>query len=262
MELKNLQSVERKRRELLFVTLLLIIIFSIAVTILSLEEKKGTLLVFLTVFSILFSSYLIEKERNLRKLSKKLMEQDMQLLEERIKAATLNEKIERLTALYIAGQALISERNQPHKALDTILKAALSLFKANQGSIMLIDKERAALVIANAYGLRDDIVSYTKQKVGEGVAGYVAKTGEPVLLAGKVKTEKFKNFVEKTTDIKSGMCVPLQIKGETIGVLNVGIVSENRFFTEYDIKLLSIFANFASMALEHAQSAVTAKLRV
>ncbi len=260
-DIKAIEYIERKRWELWLIALLLIIIFSITVTILSLDEKKGMLLIFLSVFSILFSSYILEKEKNLKKLFNKLIDQDMQLLEEKIKTATLKEKMERLTALYIAGQALISEKSHPHKALDTILKAALSLFKSNQGSIMLIDKEREVLIIACAYGLKEDIVSHTRQKVGEGIAGHVAKTGEPVLLSGKVKDERFKNFVEKTTDIKSGMCVPLQIKGETVGVLNLSIVSETRFFTEYDIKLLSIFANFASMALENAQVSISSKLK-
>lgn len=124
---------------------------------------------------------------------------------------------------------------------------------------MLLDDHCENFVIASAQGLHPDWMK-KPQKATEGVAGWVLKTGEALLLSGKVRDNRFTNFVEKEVNINSSMCAPLRLYEKVIGVLNCTVVGDNKKnFTEYDLKLLSVFAQYAAIAIENAQLRISLK---
>ena len=120
---------------------------------------------------------------------------------------------------------------------------------------MILDETRH-LVIAAARGISDTIVCETRQPIGSGVAGWVAENGEPVLLGEEPDGyERFRDLVPHEEKVHYSMSVPLQLRGELMGVLNVGVTSESSraAFTAYDLRITTIFAQHASVAIENAR---------
>ena len=249
----RLADIERRQWELWTVALVIILVFAFTIIQLALfTENKSIFLVFLGIFSILLVLYIVQREKKLLILSQQLRQEELQVLEEQAKVSLLNTRLKELSALHKAGEAITLER-VPQKSLDIILQSAIELFEATRGSIMLRDGLSENFVIASAQGL-DRKQMRGPQKVGESVAGWVLRTGEPLLLSGKVRDNRFTNFVEKETEIKSAVCAPLRIREKIIGVLNCSVVGENKkSFTEYDLKLLSVFAQYAAIVIENAQ---------
>lgn len=154
--------------------------------------------------------------------------------------------IDELSILYEISDALSSTINLD-ELLKLIVRNALKSFNAQVVSLMMVDKAKKHLAIRFAEGLTEDIIRKTKLKIGEGIAGRVAKTGQPLLLVDMLGIESVD--VDKT--IKSALSVPLKIKDEVIGVLNVSKTSRYRF-TETDLKLLYNLASLAAQAIEKA----------
>jgi transcriptional regulator with GAF, ATPase, and Fis domain len=246
------KDIEKRRRELWIIAILVIAVYSTSVIALSyFQESKSTFLIFLGIFSFLFCSYVVDKERRLMELNRQLRIEELQTLEQEVTISLLNTKLKEISTLHKAVEAVSLER-EPHKALDKLLKSVLELFKISRSSIMLIDEKGETLIVAASSGLEEKF--FKPQKIGEGVAGWVAKTGEPIILPGKVKGGRFVNFIDKEADIFSSLCVPLSLGVKVIGVLNCSSLSHERHaFTEYDLELLSVFAHYASVALENAQ---------
>ncbi|MCD6309996.1 MAG: GAF domain-containing protein [Candidatus Eremiobacteraeota bacterium] len=159
----------------------------------------------------------------------------------------LQESMEELAMIYEVSDALGSTLNLD-ELLRLIVRNALRSFDAQVVSLMLINKETNLLEIRYAEGLKPEIIESTRIKLGEGIAGRVAKTGQPLLLVDVMGIDQ--PDVEK--DIKSALSVPLKIKEEIIGVLNVSKTSQYRF-TENDLKLLFNLAGLAAQAIEKAE---------
>ena len=69
------------------------------------------------------------------------------------------------------------------------------------------------------------------------------------------RTEGFLRFLQirrTRTKITSLLCIPLSSRGKPIGALSVVLIKEGRSFSEKDLQFLSIFGNYASIAIENA----------
>lgn len=136
--------------------------------------------------------------------------------------------------------------------LDLIMDSCISELEADTGSIMLLDEEKEELKISTARGLSEQVISTTRIKLGDGIAGTVAKEGEPLLLIGKVQDLRFRKIREQEK-IKSAMCVPLSVRDKVIGVLSVNRLKKAIDYTSEDLGLLSLFASQAASALANAE---------
>lgn len=136
--------------------------------------------------------------------------------------------------------------------LDLIMNSCIAELEADTGSIMLLDEEKGELSISTAIGLPAEVISNTKIKLGEGIAGTVAKEGEPLLLIGKVQDLRFKKIREQEK-IKSAMCAPLSVRDKVIGVISVNRLKKSIDYTTEDLHLLSLFASQAASALANAE---------
>ena len=101
---------------------------------------------------------------------------------------------EQLEALYNISKALNSTLDV-QEVLQTMLDMALEIFDADAGSVML--EAGGYLTIHVSSGLEPEIVERTRQKLGVGIAGWVATTGEPLHLDGKVKDPRFTELIER-----------------------------------------------------------------
>lgn len=135
--------------------------------------------------------------------------------------------------------------------LSLITKLAVDTLDADGGSIMLMNEEEGTLIVEDSVGSRKKDVLGKKVNLGDRISGYAAEKGEKIRVDGSVKDDKRFKHLEEYAKICSGITVPLQRKDKVLGVINLNRTLKDDNFTEDDVKLLSIFATQAAMAIEN-----------
>ncbi|MDH7481001.1 MAG: GAF domain-containing protein [Armatimonadota bacterium] len=171
-------------------------------------------------------------------------------------------RIQEVSAIYEISQAI--NNLSIDELLKLITEKAADVMDAQACSLMLKDPNKDELVIKASYGLSEQIVEETRVAIGEGVAGRVALTGEPMLLTNLQNDPRFINTdVVPRPEIASSICVPLRDEGSNIlGVLSIRRISPAKMFTEEDVKLFSVFASQAALAISNSHLYASLKDRV
>ncbi|HKO88879.1 MAG TPA: EAL domain-containing protein [Burkholderiales bacterium] len=154
-------------------------------------------------------------------------------------------------ALYEITRELAIYRDLPG-LLDSVVECATRLLDASSGSIWQFDTDRGDLVLSVARN--SPLELGVRLKMGEGLAGRVASTRLPLILDDYRNWEhRIPAFAEKP--LHASLAVPLLCRGELIGVLKV---CENqpglRRYSEDDMRLLSLLASPAAVAIERMQA--------
>ncbi len=177
---------------------------------------------------------------------------EARLLEElKLSNFILKRRLDELDALYEAGKSIGSSTNL-NDLLRQIVVLAATVTEAQVGSIMLLDEHKEFLRVAAAIGLEPDVVAQTRLPVGESIAGYVAKSGEPLVIADVESDPRFKRTNKEKYGAASMLCVPLRIKNSVLGVINMANKQGRTPFSEDDLRLLSTFASQAAVAVDDA----------
>jgi signal transduction histidine kinase len=124
---------------------------------------------------------------------------------------------------------------------------------ANRASVMLLDELEGVLTIKAARGIDSEVIASTRLALGEGIAGRVALTGQPLLLRRQVAERQLRPLRARENEISSAISVPLRIEERIVGTLNVSETKRPVEFREDDLHALTLFANQAALALEKAQ---------
>jgi transcriptional regulator with GAF, ATPase, and Fis domain len=192
--------------------------------------------------------YLTGQQRNLTALLNKVqgLEKD--------RAERIRQQHERLMALLNVSRIMGSETNTQN-VFDAITKTCREIFDADRVSLMLVDTSTQELVVQSATGNTDITKALgSREPLGQGIAGWVAQQGEPRI----VVPEDMKNLPATKTEGKrlcEAMIVPIFVRGELVGVLNVGSTSPQVHFSEDDLKALQVFAENAGSCIRHAEQA-------
>jgi signal transduction histidine kinase len=157
----------------------------------------------------------------------------------------------RLPILEIS-KALMSEMN-----LERLVQLVLATVQKTLGSewvsLMLLDEGRQELSISAALGLPDEVMTTTRVKVGQGLAGLAVQRREPILVSEQAETDPAIQSSWVRRAVGSTICVPLVLKDRVLGVLNtsrpLGVVP----FRQDDVDLLSIMGEQIAIAIENAQ---------
>lgn len=121
-------------------------------------------------------------------------------------------------------------------------------------SLMLVDGEREELFIKAARGLREEVVCGTRIKMGDSIAGWVAKHGQPLLVTNVEDDPRFGRRNHHQYETKSLLSVPMKIGDRVIGVININNKISCTPFTEDDQALLTALAERVARAWEHASA--------
>lgn len=175
------------------------------------------------------------------------------LLEELKQAnCNLNNRLQEINALYEAGKSL-GYTTDISKLLDKIVALAAEVTQAEIGSLMLINEETDILTIKAYRGLDREIADTVSLPLGSSIAGYVAQSGEPLMVDDVEKDERFKRINKERYSSASLLCVPLKITNRVLGVINMANKRNGASFTEHDLKLLTTFAAQAAVAIDDAR---------
>lgn len=227
----SLEAVERRRIEIWGLTVALFIVATAGAMLLSVWPgltdsipwvSPTVVRVTLPALSVGFLAYAVEKERALRRLSRLLVD-------ERIVNAALANRVKELALLMTVGKAVNSVLRL-EEVLDIILSSAVELLDGRGGSVMLVEGEELRPV-----AVRGEEAS---RHAPREVADRVAATREPRLYGGGRGG--------------SGVVVPLINRDELLGVLTV-TAGEERKFGEYDLRILTIFADQAAVSIANAR---------
>lgn len=133
------------------------------------------------------------------------------------------------------------------QVLDTVCAEAQGLIGAT-GSAVLLLTDQAWLEVRHRLG--KPLAAVAPVPVDGSLAGQVVRKGEPVLLNDPALFQHAQVY-QWPTDLSALLAVPLHVNGGVIGVLDV--VNKAGGFSQEDVPVLSVFANQAAMAIEHAR---------
>ena len=133
------------------------------------------------------------------------------------------------------------------QVLDIVCTEAQGLIGAT-GSAVLLLTDQAWLEVRHRLG--KPLAAVDPVPVDGSLAGQVVRQGEPVVLNDPAQFERAQVY-QWPTDLSALLAVPLHVNGGVIGVLDV--VNKAGGFTEEDVPVMSVFANQAAMAIEHAR---------
>ena len=132
--------------------------------------------------------------------------------------------------------------------LELIIDSATRMMQAKASSLLLLDQKTGKLYFKIATGEKKEEVRKYEVNMGEGIAGYVAETGEPLLIPDVSKDNR---HIPARFKEGSELCVPLKIKDKIIGVINAD-KKETNGFSITDHLLLTELASQAALAIENA----------
>ena len=154
-------------------------------------------------------------------------------------------RYERLQLLYQVSNVIHSTL-EPQEALQLIVSEAVRLMRASSGSVVLINPTTGFLEIHASQNL-PAAATRLKLRVGEGITGWVARTGKPARVGDVTQDPR---YVMARRGVRSELAVPLEVNGETRGVLNVDSDRADAFTAE-DQELLQELAMQAAKVIQN-----------
>lgn len=162
-------------------------------------------------------------------------------------------RVKELTALNNISQAVISTLDLD-EILEIVTEQTTQILGVAATSVVLGDEKQGDLWFAAASGEASDFVVGRRLALGQGIMGWVAQNGQPLLIPDVSQDERyFSGFDQKSGfTARSILCVPLQARGKTIGAIEA-LNKHNGRFDDEDLRLLSLLAVPAATAIENAQ---------
>ncbi len=152
---------------------------------------------------------------------------------------------ERLRLLYQVSNVIHSTLDS-QEALQLIVSEAVRVMRASSGSLVLINPTTNFLEIHAAQNL-PSAARKLKLRVGEGITGWVARTGKPARVGDVTRDPR---YVSVRRDVRSELAVPLQVQGEVRGVINVDSERTDAFAAD-DQELLQELALQAAKVIHN-----------
>jgi diguanylate cyclase (GGDEF)-like protein len=165
----------------------------------------------------------------------------------------LTRQNQELTIFHDVAKALTSSLDVD-SILQTIMDKMAEYFRPDTWSLLMVDEARDELYFAIAVGDKAEALKNVRLKVGEGIAGWVAKHGEARVVPDVSSEPAFASRVDETTQwqTRSVICVPLRSKLRVLGVIQLVNVDMERF-KDAELFFLQSLCDYAAIAIENAR---------
>ncbi len=159
----------------------------------------------------------------------------------------------RMQAIAGIGSLIVSSGDRT-QLLNEIVRWVERELDVPAVSILLMDERRRRLRFEIASGEKGTEVKSFTLELGQGVAGMVAATGEPLIVQEARKDPRQARDISDAIGFpaESILCVPMVLHGEVIGVIET-LNKRSGAFTAYDQALLTVIGQQAALFLESAQ---------
>lgn len=148
----------------------------------------------------------------------------------------------------------LSKAQTVKQVLDIVLYQVGCIFQPCHWSILLKDAKTGDMVFSVVVGTNSRRLQGVRLPKGEGIAGYVMKTGNPLVVDDVTKDKRFSNRVDKYTrfNTRSIIATPLKTDNKIFGVIELVNRVNEETFSERDLALLSSIAEYAAIAIERS----------
>ncbi len=140
-----------------------------------------------------------------------------------------------------------------HEMLEYALDRVLEVVETEAGGVYLLDEQREALTLVVHRGLPDALLDDIRTvKLGEGLSGRVAQTGEPIILRNLRDDPRVIHQTAREEGLRGFASMPLRSNFKTYGTLNIHTHAD-REFSEQDVQLLASMASQIGLAVANAR---------
>ena len=146
----------------------------------------------------------------------------------------------------------IAEADSLHDVLNEIVEFVSDLVSCDSCFIFVL--EGNDLVLRASKNLHPEVIDQLKLGLGQGITGWVASCGEPVILSqGAFKDPRFRVISALPEDsYEAFLSMPISSRGRVVGVINVQHMQPNEF-TPREIKIISMLGHLVGAAIEMAR---------
>ena len=139
--------------------------------------------------------------------------------------------------------------------IDEIMGITERALQASASSLLVLDDEKKELRFLFVKGSASGILKGATVGAETGIAGWVARNGEPVIVDDVRKDQRFCRDMDEITTFstESILCVPLMFMGTVLGVIEVLNKRDGDRFDERDLETLKEVAKTAAKAIELKQ---------
>ncbi|MFC1658141.1 ANTAR domain-containing protein [Candidatus Omnitrophota bacterium] len=164
----------------------------------------------------------------------------------------------------IAALSKVSQTITSSLYIEDILKLIVlvtaEVMNSKICSLLLLDEERAELVIRATQSVSEAYNRKPNIKLGIGIAGLVAKENKPIAVLDVKQDNRYMNRdIARKENLCSLLSVPLCVKDRVIGVLN-SYTSQKHKFSKEEIDILTTVANQAAVVIENANLMLKSKM--
>jgi signal transduction protein with GAF and PtsI domain len=164
----------------------------------------------------------------------------------------MQRQIVELSALAQVSETITSPRYLD-EMLEVVAKMAERVMNARLCSLMLLDETTGELVLRTTHHLSPAYREKPPLKVGEGIVGHVAQTGQAISVWDVRDDPRYRHAeLARQEGLCSLLCVPLSVRDRVIGVMSCYMADRHRF-AEEEVSLLSTLANQTALAIENAR---------
>jgi diguanylate cyclase (GGDEF)-like protein len=162
--------------------------------------------------------------------------------------------IEEIGIFHDVAKALTSSLDLD-AVLQTVMDNIAKFFKPDTWSLLMVDEQKEELYFAIAVGPAADTLKTLRLKVGEGIAGWVAKHGESLIVPDVYTDPRFAKRIDEMTkwQTRSMICVPLKSKHRVLAVIQL-INSPLESFGENEMFFLHALCDYAAIAIDNARA--------
>ncbi len=144
--------------------------------------------------------------------------------------------------------------SDPLNLFQGITSTCLEVFDCQQASLMLVSADGRQLVMKAASGhLNSEQVREVSQPIGQGIAGYVAEHRIPLLLGENTDPTNYPGLELGGRGLSAAMVVPIIVRDELVGVLNISSRAQDAVYSEEDLQALDVFAINAGTCIHQAE---------
>jgi len=169
-------------------------------------------------------------------------------------AADRQKQVQELNIFHDVAKALTSSLNLD-SVLQTIMDKMAEYFRPDTWSLLMVDEAKDELYFAIAVGDAAEALKTVRLKMGEGIAGWVARHGESLLVPDVRTDPRFAKRIDEMTkwQTRSIICVPLKSKQRVLGVIQL-INCSVETFVEKEMFFLHALCDYAAIAIDNARA--------
>ncbi len=163
----------------------------------------------------------------------------------------LNSKIEILRSISPIADSLINI----DQLVSMVINITTRVMDARASSLLLVDEKGKKLHFYMASGEKSRSLKKIELNIGEGIAGWVAEKGEPLLVKDVHKDKRWSRKIGKMMQagVKSIACCPMKVDGKVIGVVEILDRKDGSPIRDEQMETLCSFAELVSTFFENSK---------